>query len=158
MKIERLRLRTRSRPPIRWTSSGHTLGPLSHAEKLRITQYMLSPYSASLIDKRTPNEKLVNDLKRQVEIRTALRKRTFFHLKHDLVLVRVNLILKFRQWPWAKLNLDFNTHKRREEKSSFLQSLYKSLNNMVFGKKENRYLSAGDKLYSCQEIYRETEA
>ena len=29
---------------------------------------------------------------------------------------------------------DFNTAKRREAKSPFLQSLYKSLNNMVFGK------------------------
>ena len=57
-----------------------------------------------------------------------------FYLKHGLQLVKVHIILKFRQSEWIKPYIDFNTAKRRAAKSSFLQSHYKNLNNMLFGK------------------------
>ena len=56
------------------------------------------------------------------------------YLKHGLQLVKVHRILKFRQSAWIKPYIDLNTAKRRATKSSFLQSYYKILNNMLFEK------------------------
>ena len=56
------------------------------------------------------------------------------YLKHGLQLVKVHRILKFRQSAWIKSYIDFDTAKKRAAKSSFLQSHYKNLNNMLFGK------------------------
>ena len=57
-----------------------------------------------------------------------------FYLKHGLQLIKVHRILKFKQSAWIKPYIDFNTVKRRAAKSSFLQSPYKNLNNMLLGK------------------------
>ena len=53
---------------------------------------------------------------------------------YGLQLVEVHRILKFRQSAWIKPYIDFNTAKRLAAKSSFLQSHYTNLNNMLFGK------------------------
>ena len=103
------------------------------AEKLLITQDMLSPYAASLIDKHVPSEKLSPNLYDKTKY-VLHYENLRFYLKHGVQLTKISRILKFRQSAWMKTYIDFNTAKRREAKSPFLQSLYKILNSMVFGK------------------------
>ena len=55
------------------------------------------------------------------------------YLKHGLKLVKINRIVKSRQSTWIKPYIDFNTANLHAAKSSFSQSYYKNLNNMLFG-------------------------
>ena len=49
-------------------------------------------------------------------------------------LVKIHLILQFSQSTWIKPYIEFDTAKRNEATSYFLQNLFKSLINSVFGK------------------------
>jgi len=42
--------------------------------------------------------------------------------------------MQFKQSPWMKSYIDFNTEKRRQEKTDFERDFYKLLNNSMFGK------------------------
>ena len=95
-------------------------------EKFSITRDMLSPYSASLIDKHVPSEKLSPNLYDKTKY-VLHYENLRFYLKHGLQLIKILPILKFRQSAWMKPCIDFNTAERQE-------SLYTSLNNMVSGK------------------------
>ena len=100
------------------------------AEKLSITNEMLSAYSSFLISKHVTSEQLSPnryDKTNYVVHCENLR----LYLKHGLQLVKVHSSSKFRQSAWIKPYVDYNTAKRRAAKSSFLQSHYKNLNNML---------------------------
>ena len=103
------------------------------AEKLRITNEMLSANSSFLISKHVTSDKLSSNLFDKTNYVMHCENLRIY-LKHGLQLVKVHKILKFRQSAWRKLYIDFNTAKRRAEKSSFLQSHYKNLNKCFLGK------------------------
>ena len=109
----------------------HNDYPLA-AEKL-ITHDMLSSYSQSLINKHISTEKLapnVNDKIKYVLHYENLR----LYLELGMELVKIHRILQFSQSAWIKPYIDFNTTKRKEATSSFLQNLFKLFINSVFGK------------------------
>ena len=110
----------------------HSDYPLA-AEKLKITKEMLSAYSSSLNSNHLTSEKLSPNLYDKTNY-VVHYENLRLYLKHGLQLVKVHRILKFRQSASIKPYIDFNTAKRRAEKSSFSQSHYKNLNNMLFGK------------------------
>ena len=105
----------------------HNDYPLA-AEKVMITQDMLSPYTQSLINKYSSTEKLapnVNDKIKYVLHYENLR----LYLKLGMELVKIHRILQFSQSTWIKPYIDFNTTKRKEAMSSFsaklVQTVYK---------------------------------
>jgi len=60
-----------------------------------------------------------------------------FYLKHGLKLEYVHRVIQFRQKPWLKAYVDYNTRKRKkakEEKNDIASDMYKLLTNGIYGK------------------------
>ena len=55
-------------------------------------------------------------------------------MRLGMKLKRVHRVLEFRQSPWMKPYIDFNTDQRRHATTNFERDFYKLLNNSVFGK------------------------
>ena len=106
------------------------------AEKLKITKEMLSVYSSSLNNNHVTSEKLSPNLYDKTNY-VVHYENLRLYLKHRLQLVQI-YILDFRQSAWIKSYIDFNTAKRRAAKSSFSQSHYTNLNNMLFWKEDGK--------------------
>ena len=78
-------------------------------------------------------DKLVADLyykKRYVIHIRALQQA----LDHGLVLERIHRTIEFKQSPWMKEYIAFNTKLRTAAKDDFAKDFYKLMNNTVFGK------------------------
>ena len=105
------------------------------AEKVKITQNMLSPYFKSLISSSTEN--LAPNLNDKIKY-VLHYKNLRLYLELGMKLVKINRILQFRQSAWIKSYIDFNTAKRKAATSSYLQNLFKLFKNSVFGKTMKR--------------------
>ena len=101
------------------------------AKKLRIKNEILSAHSSSLTNKHVTSEKLSPNL--YYKTKYVVHYENFrICIKHGLQLAEFHRIFKFRQSAWIKPYINFNTGKRCAAKSSFLQSYYKNINNMLF--------------------------
>ena len=95
---------------------------------------MLSPYSETLVRKRfSPQRKLLPHLYDKEKYVTHYQNLRFY-LAAGMKLKKIHRIMCFNQSALIKPYIDFNTQKRREATSVFLQTLFKCLNNSVFGK------------------------
>lgn len=107
-------------------------------EKLQVKSEMLSPYSqraaAELNAKNSYNvTKLIPNL--NDKSRYVLHYRNLkLYLKLGLKLKKVHKILKFKQEPWLRSFIDFNTNMRKNATNSFDKDFYKLMNNSMFGK------------------------
>ena len=57
-----------------------------------------------------------------------------YYLWEELILKKVHRILEFKQSDWMKPYIDFNNQKRKEATNEADNTLFKLLNNAVYGK------------------------
>ena len=55
-------------------------------------------------------------------------------LNHDLSLIRVHIVISFRQLAWLKPYIDLNTELRKKARNEFEKDFYKLKVNSVYGK------------------------
>jgi hypothetical protein len=114
----------------------HSDYPLA-PESMKISEDMLSDYSKKLkqklnignsnVPKLVPN---LYDKKKYVVHYRNLK----FYLEQGLKLTKIHRVIQFKQSPWLKSYIDFNTEKRKNAKSDFEKDFFKLMNNSVFGK------------------------
>ncbi len=56
------------------------------------------------------------------------------YLELGMELLRVHRVLQYKQSPWMKKFIMFNTHKRQQVESDFEKDIFKLMNNSLFGK------------------------
>ena len=99
---------------------------------------MLSEYSIKLAEENNiqtnrKQTKLVPNLRNKYKyILHCINLKLYTHL--EMKIIKKHRILKFRQKPWLKSYVDFNTDKRKSAKTQFEKDLFKLMNNAVFGK------------------------
>ena len=112
--------------------------------------FMCTKMKINGVEKLTPN--LYYKHKYTIHIR-ALKQA----LDYGLVLERIHRCIRFKQSPWMKEYIDFNTRLRTAAKNDFEKDFCKLMNNSVFGKTmENIRRHRNIKLVNNKEDYLKT--
>ena len=112
--------------------------------------FMCSKMKVGGVEKLIPN--LYDKEKYVIHIRVLKQA-----LDHGLILEKIHRCIRFRQSPWMKEYIDFNTRLRTAAKNDFEKDFYKLMNNSVFGKTmENIRRHRDIKLVNNKEKYLKT--
>ena len=111
----------------------HSDYPLA-PEKLDIEESMLSDFQQQFPDhQKKKSIKLAPNLRDKSNYVVHYRNLKFY-LEQGLVIKKIHRVLSFKQSPWLKQYIDFNTQMRSLSTSDFEKDFYKLMNNSVFGK------------------------
>ena len=94
---------------------------------------MYSPTQQSVFPESIPQVKLTPNLRDKTRYVVHYRNLKLY-VQLGLVITKVHRVLTFKQSPWLKANIDFNTHHRSLSDNGFLRDFFKLMNNSVFGK------------------------
>ena len=95
---------------------------------------MYSPGQRAVFPDTAPQRKLTPNLRDKVKYVVHYRNLKLY-LQLGLVVTKVHRVLTFKQSPWLKTYIDFNTHQRSSlAGNSFLKDFFKLMNNSVYGK------------------------
>ena len=98
---------------------------------------MLSPYCLEIKEEDNIKEEICNKLIPNLMPKinyVFLHRNLKYYLSKGLVLKKVHRILDFKQSDWMKPYIDFKTQKRKEANNEAHKTLFKLLNNAVYGK------------------------
>ena len=106
-------------------------------EKVEVNYDMLSKYRKDITDwydiKVGGVKKLIPNLVDKVKY-VVHYKNLKYYLSFGMKLIKIHRILSFKQSNWLEKYVDFNTKKRQESSDKFTKSLYKLLNDCIYGK------------------------
>ena len=102
-------------------------------ESLTIDESMYSPPQQSVFPNSGHQTKLTTNLKDKERYIVHYRNLKLY-VQLGLVITKIHQVLTFKQSPWLKSYIDFNTHHRSLAGSGFLKVFFISMNNAVFGK------------------------
>ena len=103
-------------------------------EHLEVTSNMLSPFQQTTYPKHRlqKTKKLVPNLMDKHKYIVHYRNLKYY-LEKGMELTHIHRVLTFKQSPWLKSYVDFNTERRSQSTSEFEKSFFKLMNNSVFG-------------------------
>ena len=106
------------------------------SEKIKVTEEMLAPIQLKTkkehdIEVGTTNKLLPNLLPKKNYV---VQYRNLKYLSKGSILIKVYEILEFKQSPWMKPYIDFNTERRKEATNKADKDLLKLFNNTVYDK------------------------
>ena len=102
-------------------------------ESLVIDRSMYSSTQQAVFPESAPQRKLTPNFRDKVKYVVHYRNLKL-NLQLGLVVTKVQQVLTFKQSPWLKTYIDFNTRQRSLAGASFLKDFFKLMNNNVFGK------------------------
>ena len=98
-----------------------------------IGRSMYSPTQQAVFPKSVPQRKLTPNLMDKSRY-VVHYKNLKLYVKVGLLITKVHRVLTFKQSPWLKEYIDFNTRHRFLSDSGFLIDFFMLMNNAVFGK------------------------
>ena len=106
-------------------------------EKIEVSSDMLSKYCNDIANKYGIKvggvKKLIPNLSNKVKY--VVHYRNFqYYLSLRIKLIKVHIILKFKQSNWLKEYVEFNMRKRQESTDEFNKAFFKLLINCAYGK------------------------
>jgi len=117
--------------------NSHSDYPLA-PEKIKITKDMLSPHSLEINRKLGQKKhfetvKLVPNLMDKEKYICHYRNLKLY-LQRGMVLKHVHRVIRFKQYPWLKKYIDFNTNMRTQAADGYEKDFWKLMNNAFFGR------------------------
>ena len=105
-------------------------------ERLSIGKSMLSPFQKARFPSYQIEEeqtKLTPNL-RDKEHYVVHYRNLKYYIQNGMQVTKIHKVLTFKQSPWLKKYIEYNTQCRTRAKSNFEKDFYKLMNNSVFGK------------------------